>query len=121
MWDLKLDRNFLSQSKRLNEAKRAEFASLTENPSLPELFAQIAKPMVEANTKLLSLIHPDLGDICQAAIEFDELFGGRVGSRALVHSQSPELRAGMQIGFFTWSNELIRFARSYQPGQEIRR
>jgi hypothetical protein len=34
IWDLKLDRVFLSQSKKLNAAKRAEFAALTENPAL---------------------------------------------------------------------------------------
>jgi hypothetical protein len=121
VWDLQLDRKFLSQSKKLNAAKRAEFAALTENPSLPELFTQVAKPMVEANTKLLSLLHPDLTDVCQAAVEFDDLFDGKVGTRVLSRSRSPELQAGMQIGFSSWPDELIRFAKNYQPGQEIRR
>ena len=48
MWDLKLDRSFLSQSKKPNATKRAEFAALTENPSLPELLTQIAQPMADA-------------------------------------------------------------------------
>jgi len=120
-WDLQLDRKFLSQSDSANARMKAEFASLTENPSLPELFAHIAEPMVDANVKLLTILHPDLTDVCRNAVEFDELFGGRPGTRALAHSQSPELKAGMRIGFSSWPNELIEFARKYQQGQEIRR
>lgn len=121
VWDLKLDRKFLSQSKRLNAAKRAEFASLTENPSFLDLIGEIAKPMVDANTKLLTIQHPDLTEVCAIATEFDNLFGGRFGIRALAHNQSPELRAGMKIGLTAWPNELIQFAKTYEPGQEIRR
>jgi hypothetical protein len=121
MWDLKLNRKLLSRSERLNAAKRAEFASLTENPSLLELFTQIAQPIAEANTKLLTIQHPDLTEVCQVAVEFDDLFRGRVGIRALAHSQSPDLLAGMKIGLMAWPNELIRVARTYQRGQEIRR
>lgn len=121
MWDLKLDRSFLSQSKKLNATKRAEFAALTENPSLPELFTQIAQPMADANVKLLSILHPDLTELCANAVEFDDLFGGRPGSRALAHRRSPELRAGMKVGYSAWPGELIRFARNYQAGQQIRR
>jgi hypothetical protein len=122
VWDLKLDRKFLSQSKSVkNERMKAEFASLTENPSLPELFVQIAQPMADANVKLLTILHPDLTDVCRNAVEFEELFGGRPGTRALAHSQSPEPKAGMQVGFSSWPDELIKFARNYQPGQQIRR
>jgi hypothetical protein len=121
MWDLKFDREFLARSKKLNAAKRAEFASLTENPNLWELFMQIAQPMAEANTRLLTILHPDLTDVCQTAIAFDDLFGGGVGIRALAHRQSPDLRPGMQIGLTAWPNELIQFARDYQRGQQIRR
>lgn len=121
MWDLKLDRKFLSQSQKLNATKRAEFASLTENPNLWDLLTQIAQPMSDANAKLLTILHPDLADVCQTAVEFDGLFGGRFGIRALAHRQSPDLRAGMQIGLTAWPNELIQFAKTYQPGQDIRR
>ena len=121
VWDLQMDRKVMSQSKKISAEKKAEFASLTENPSLPELFAQIAKPMADANVKLLTILHPDLTDVCRNAVEFDELFGGRPGTRALAHSESPELKAGMRIGCSSWPNELIEFARKYQQGQEIRR
>jgi hypothetical protein len=119
VWDLQLDRNFLAQAKKLTAAKRAEFAALTENPSLPELFSQIAKPMMEANTKLLGLIHPDLTAVCSVAVEFDDLFGDREGTRMLSGTRSPELRPGMQIGFSSWPDGLLKFARQYEAGQEI--
>lgn len=121
MWDFKLDCSFLSQSKKLNATKRAEFAALTENPSLPELFTQIAQPMTDANVKLLSILHPDLTEVCANAVEFDDLFGGRLGTRALTHSRSPEMRAGMKVGYSAWPGELIRFARNYEPGRRIQR
>ncbi|MDT7764500.1 MAG: hypothetical protein QOC63_3920 [Mycobacterium sp.] len=121
MWDLQLDREFLSQSKRVNERMKAEFASLTENPSLPALFFEIAQPMADANVELLTILHPDLTDVCRNVMEFDELFGGRPGTRALAHNVSPELKAGMQIGYSSWPNEMIAFARNYQLGQDIRR
>lgn len=121
MWDLKLDCEFLSRSPRLNAAKKAEFGSLTENPSLPELFMQIALPMTEANPKLLAILHPDLTDLCRNAVEFDELFGDRVGTRAIANSQSPELEAGMKISYCSWPDELLQFAHNYQSGQPIQR
>lgn len=121
VWDLQLDRRFLAQAKKLNTKTRAEFAQLTEDPSLPELFSQIARPMMEANTKLLGLLHPDLTDVCRVAVEFDDLFGGRVGTRVLSGTRSPKLQPGMQIGFSSWPEELLKFARNYEAGQEIRR
>jgi hypothetical protein len=109
----------ISRSPKLNEAMKAEFAALTENPSLPELFTQVAEPMRLANRKLLGIVHPDLTSVCQVAVEFDSLFDARPGTRALAHNRSPELRPGMQVGFSSWSNELIKFPRNYQEGQEI--
>jgi hypothetical protein len=119
LWDMKLDRAVLSRSKKVKSAIRAEFDSLTENPSLPTLFAQIAEPMRLANRRLVSIVHPDLTQVCQVAKEFDSIFGDKVGTRALAHDRSPQLRPGMKVGFSSWSNALIEFARSYQEGQEI--
>jgi hypothetical protein len=121
MWDLRLDRVFLSKSKALNADKRAEFASLTENPSLPGLFAQIADPMSAANTELLSILHPDLTDACRTAVEFDGLFGAEVGLRALVEHRRPGPNEDLRLNLSAWSNEIIQFARSYERGQGIRR
>jgi hypothetical protein len=121
MWDLKLDRAVISRSRKLKVPMKAEFAALTENPSLPELFAQIAQPMRDANRKLLSILHPDLTSVCQIALEFDSVFNGRLGTRALAHNRSPEPRPGMRVGFSAWSSELIKFAQNYQRGQELGR
>ncbi len=120
IWDLKLDRAVMSQSRKLNAAMKAEFAGLTENPSLPELFMQIAEHVREANRKLLRILHPDLTSVCQIAVEFNALFNDRPGTRALAHNRSPELRPGMRVGFSSWSSDLIQFARNYERG-EIRR
>jgi hypothetical protein len=117
MWDLMLDRSVMSKSPKLNAALKAEFASLTANPSVPELFVQIAEPMKEANRKLLGILHPDLSAACQIVVEFDALFEGKTGTRALAHNRSPELRPGMQVGFTSWPNQLIKFAMEYQRGQ----
>jgi hypothetical protein len=121
MWDLKLDRAVMSQSRKLSKEKKAKFAALTENPSLPELFTQVAEPMREANRKLLGILHSDLTAVCRVAVEFDALFEGRAGTRALAHDRSPEIRPGMRLGFSSWSGEIIKFAQNYERGQDIGR
>ena len=121
MWDLTLDRSVICQSPKAKRALKDELSSLAENPSLPELFAQIAQPMAEANKKLLTIIHPDLTLMCQTVVEFDALFGGKPGTRALAHNRSPELRPGMRVGFAPWSGDVIKFAHNYERGQEASR
>jgi hypothetical protein len=75
--------------------------------------------MNDANVKLLTILHPDLTDVCANAVEFDELFNGKVGTRVLAHNQSPELKPGMQVGFSSWPDEIIQFAKKYQQGHDI--
>jgi hypothetical protein len=121
IWDLRLDRSVICQSPKAKRALKDELAPLAENPSFPELFAQIAEPMRAANKALLTVIHPDLTSMCHKVVEFDGLFDGRSGTRALAHNLSPELRPGMKLGFTPWSGEAIRFAYNYEQGQEVGR
>jgi hypothetical protein len=74
---------------------------------------EILRPMRKANRKLLTIIHPDLTSFCETIVEFDNLFGGKDGTRGLIHQQSPELHAPFTTGFTPWAGEIILFARSY--------
>lgn len=121
VWTISLNRLILSKSQKLKSAMRAEFAALNKNPNLQELFMQIANPMADANAELLSIMYPDLTESCAIVLEFDALFGGQVGIRALAEGVIPDSDDELKLGIMAWSNEVLEFARQYEIGQPIRR
>jgi hypothetical protein len=115
VYDLLIDRFVMAESQKGNRKLKAEFAELDENPSLLELLTEIARPLVDANRRLRDIVYPDLTEACQTVVEFDDLFEGRPGTRALVHQQSPEMRPGFRISYTGFPPEAIHFARTYRP------
>ncbi|SKF21640.1 Uncharacterised protein [Mycobacteroides abscessus subsp. massiliense] len=115
MYDLHIDRTLMTESAKLNRNLRKEFAALDEDPSILEVLAEIAQPLVDANRELRQIMHPDLTEACSTIIEFDELFDQRPGTRALVHEQSPELIAGFRFSYTSIAPDVIGFARTYRP------
>lgn len=115
VYDLHIDRPLMTESTKLNRNLRDEFATLDEDPSVLELLAEIAQPLVDANRELRDIVHPDLTEVCKTVIEFDDLFEQRPGTRALVHEQSPELMAGFRFSYTSIAADIIGFARAYKP------
>jgi hypothetical protein len=115
VYDLHIARSLMTKSTKLNRNLRDEFATLDESPSVLELLAEIAQPLVDANRHLRDIVHPDLTEACKTVIEFDDLFEQRPGTRALVHEQSPELIAGFRFSYTSISADVIGFARTYRP------
>lgn len=121
IWDLKLDRSVICVSPKAKRELKDELASLEEDPSFLELLPQIAEPMRAAQIELLTVIFPDLTDVCRAVIEFDQIFEGRPGTRALTHTLSPEFRPGMRLSYTSWSGDAIAFAYRYEKGGDVTR
>ncbi len=119
MYDLLIDRSVMVESPKLNRNLRDEFAALDENPSLLELLHEVAQRFVDANRELRDITHPDLTQVCQTVVEFDDLFDERPGTRALVHEQSPQVIAGFRFSYTGVPPEVIHFARTYQPGSSV--
>jgi hypothetical protein len=115
VFDLLIDRSVMAGSPKLNRNLRDEFAALDVNPSVLELLPEVAQPLVDANWKLREIVHPGLTQACQTVIEFDNLFEQRLGTRALVHRQSPEIRPGFRFSYTGFPPEVIHFARTYRP------
>ncbi|MGN7779297.1 hypothetical protein ACTJJE_07230 [Mycolicibacterium sp. 22603] len=117
VYDLYIDRSLMTASTKLNRNLRNEFVTLEEDPSVLELLAEVAQPLVDANRSLRDIVHPDLTEACRTIIEFDDLFEQRPGTRALVHEQSPELIAGFRFSYTSIAADVIGFARAYKPGR----
>jgi hypothetical protein len=111
--DLTMDRSTLCDSDKINATLKAELATKPGDPSIIQMTLEIYRAMQTANRQLLAFIHPDLTEVCNTILEFDELFEGRDGVRGLINQKSPELRAPFTTGFTPWAGDVIMFARSY--------
>lgn len=111
--DLMMDRDSLIKSKKINATLKGELASKPGDPSIIQMAMEFHRSLRSANKRLLSILHPDLTDVCSTIREFDALFEGKDGVRGLIHQQSPELRAPFTTGFVPWAGDVVMFARSY--------
>lgn len=110
---LSLDRKTFLGSPKINATLKAELASKSEDPNVLHMMMETARPLVKANGRLLTILHPDLTSVCEAVVEFDDLFEGKAGTRGLIHQLSPKLEAPFVTGFRPWSDQVLRFARYY--------
>ncbi|ORA29593.1 hypothetical protein XW60_16540 [Mycobacteroides abscessus subsp. bolletii] len=111
--DLTMDRASLIKSDKINAALKAELSSKPGDPSIIQMAMEIHRALRDANRNLLTILHPDLTDVCNTIIEFDKLFEGKGGVRGLIHQMSPELRAPYTTGFTPWAGDVVMFARTY--------
>ncbi|WP_152531200.1 hypothetical protein [Mycobacterium sp. UM_CSW] len=111
--DLTMDRDSLIKSDKINATLKAELASKPGDPSIMQMAMEFHKALRKANRQLLTILHPDLTDVCNTVLEFDSLFEGQDGVRGLISQKSPELRAPFTTGFTPWAGDVIMFARSY--------
>jgi hypothetical protein len=109
-WIVTVDRSFVAQSDMKKPAK-TQIVALSQNPSLLDLADEITEPLAAVNkaieTKLLDSISPAY----QAVVEFDDMFGGKPGLRAIANS--PGNGPKPHIPAYTpWSQQVIDLARS---------
>ncbi|SLD23578.1 Uncharacterised protein [Mycobacteroides abscessus subsp. massiliense] len=111
--DLMMHRDSLIQSQKINPTLKAELASKPGDPSILQMAMEFHRALRNANSRLLSIMHPDLTEVCDTILEFDKLYEEKDGVRGLIHQQSPELRAPFTTGFVPWDGAVVMFARTY--------
>ncbi|MEE6180022.1 hypothetical protein [Mycobacterium sp. 050134] len=104
-----IDRSFIAQSEMKNPVK-AEIMGLGENPDLLDLADGITEPLATVNTTIETLLLDSMSSAYQAVAEFDDLFGGRPGLRAIANS--PDDGPGPHVpSYMPWSQQVIDLAR----------
>ncbi|MFV9633935.1 hypothetical protein [Mycobacterium neumannii] len=104
-----IDRSFIAQSEMKNAVK-AEIVGLRRNPDLLDLADEITEPLATVNTSIEALLFESMSSAYQAVVEFDDLFGGRSGLRAIANS--PDDGPGPHVpGWMPWSKQVIDLAR----------
>lgn len=112
--DMNMDRSVFLESKKISAALKDELRSLDEDPSIYELVGEAVPRLRDTNREVLAILHPEIDDVCATVREFDALFEGKVGDRALIHQQSPELRPPFTTGYNAWSPTVFDFAYARQ-------
>lgn len=104
-----IDRAFVAQSE-MTEVVRAEIVGHSQNPDLLVLADEITEPLAAVNTNVETLLYEGMSSAYQAVVEFDELFGGRPGLRAIANS--PDDGPGPHVpAYMPWSQQVIDLAR----------
>ncbi|GAS98575.1 uncharacterized protein RMCC_5540 [Mycolicibacterium canariasense] len=104
-----IDRSFIAQSD-MKKAVKTEIVGLRENPDLLELADAITEPLTTVNTAIETLLLDNMSSAFQAVAEFDDLFGGRPGLRAIANS--PDDGPGPHVpAYMPWSQQVIDIAR----------
>lgn len=104
-----IDRAFVAQSEMTEEVK-TEIVGLSQNPDMLVLAGEITAPLADVNTEVETLLYANMATAYQAVAEFDDLFGGRPGLRAIVNS--PDDGPGPHIpAYIPWSQQVIDLAR----------
>jgi hypothetical protein len=111
--EVNMDRGALIDSDKINATLTAELEAKPGDPSIIQMLWEVIGPMRRAHRKLLTILNPDLTSVCETVVEFDKIFGGESGVRALVDKQSPEMKPPFKTGFNAWAGQIVLFARSY--------
>lgn len=111
-----IDRSFIAQSE-MKKAVKAQIVGLSENPDLLYLADEIVKPLATVNTNIETLLLDGLSWAYEAVAEFDDMFGGKPGLRAIANS--PDDGPGPHVpAYMPWSQQVIDLARErLQPQQ----
>lgn len=107
--DVTIDRAFIAQSD-MTEHVKAEIVGLNENPSVLTLAEEVAGPLAIANNRVEAVLYADTSAAYQAVVDFDDLFSGKPGLRAMATDQDDS--PGPHIPRYApWSQQVIDFAR----------
>ncbi len=104
-----IDRAFVSQSE-MTKVVKAEIVGRRENPDILVLADEITAPLADANTKIEKFLYVNMSTTYRAVAEFDDLFEGKPGLRAICNS--PDDGPGPYVpGYTPWSQQVIELAR----------
>ncbi|MGH3724612.1 MAG: hypothetical protein ACRDUS_10880 [Mycobacterium sp.] len=104
-----IDRSFIAQSE-MKRAVKAEIVGLSENPDLLDLADEITESLAAVNTTIETLLLDSMSTAYQAVVEFDDLFGGKPGLRAITNS--PDDGPGPHVpSYMPWSQQVVDLAR----------
>lgn len=111
--DMQMDRSALLDMKdHLNAPLKEELRSLPGDPSIHEMVGEAVPRLAKTNRELLAILYPEIDDLCAIVREFDALFDGQKGVRAVIHQQSPELRPPFRTGLTSWADNVIANAHA---------
>lgn len=112
--DLIMDRSALIEEKRhVNAGLRAELAALPDDPSIYQMVVEAVPALLKTNRRIVEILHPEIGEICGTVVEFDRLFGGQDGVRAISRNRSRELRRPFKFAYYPVAGRVIMAARRY--------
>lgn len=114
-FSLRIDRRVAVQSTKLNTEVRKELEEMLHDPDIIDLLEEVWLPLSGANRQLYGILYPDLRRYCEAVLEFESLFRGRVGTRALVRNWDPDT-PGERPSYTAWAPEIFVFAARYLDG-----
>ncbi|WP_163744876.1 hypothetical protein [Mycolicibacterium madagascariense] len=108
-WIVTVDRSFVAQSDMKKPAK-TDIVALSQNPSLLDLAEEITEPLATVNKAIETKLLDSMSPACQAVAEFDDMFAGKPGLRAIANA--PGAVPGPHIPAYTpWSQQVIELAR----------
>lgn len=108
-FDVTIDRAFIAQSEMTEQVKN-EIVGLNENPNVLTLAEDVAGPLAIANNQIEAVLYADTSSAYQAVVDFDDLFSGKPGLRAIANDLNDG--PGRHIPRYTpWSQQVIDFAR----------
>lgn len=111
-FNLRIDRRVASLAGKLNAAAKREFVEMLHDPDVLDLLDEVYSPLSRANQHLSEILYPDLRLTCQTIMDFESLFQGKPGTRALVNDWHPEVpRERPQ--WTPWAPQVFDFASRY--------
>lgn len=113
-FEINMDRLVMLKAKKLLNAKlKAELEALDENPVIIEMQNEAFQALQKTNRKLIEIQYPEIGQICATVREFDQLFEGKDGVRAIATTRSEEIRSPFTFTFDPIAGQVIMAARKY--------
>jgi hypothetical protein len=112
---LRIDRGVALQSKKLKAEVTEEFEEMPDDPDIVDLLDEVGSPLYGANRQLYEILYPDLRLYCEAVMEFESLFQGRIGTRALVRDWDPDT-PGERPSYTAFAPEVFDFSARYLAG-----
>lgn len=106
---LRVDRGVATRSDKVKAAVKNELQEMLHDPDIIELLGEVGSPLSDANRLLYEILYPDLRLTCQTIMEFESLFQGRAGTRALVTDWNPET-PGERPSWTAWAPQVLDFA-----------
>ena len=105
----RMDRALAVRSTVINKIAKADLVQMQDDPDVIELLDEVRPALYQADQRISTLLYPDMRELCETIIEFDRLFQGKPGIRALVNDWQPDKR-GQLPTWSSWAAQVFEFA-----------